>query len=308
MGAFWNGYCYSPAFNFSVTQKKDLFLPVERKTEFLPVAIHTRLGKDGPSQEDEYAEDENEDEGFFSPNVEEGKDLPEIPHYDSRHWSVIAKTGSPTEDRENYTVKLYLIPHGWSDPNDDIEDEDALGYGINEEDQAQECGVPFYLTTEIILPEGYRVLDMSFYGDDGRSNLSSGLDSGTGRERRQGLGLLLGNGSSSGPSDETIELWLLKYDALTFQVVPAKKDSKQVFLDDSAIDSQCQAHVQPAQGQEEEEEPAEQGVLFAKSKFCCCTQSSYHLSYQRILYKKYSSHGFVFAFPLFLLSPYGWDF
>lgn len=192
--------------------------------------------------------------------------MPEIPHYDSRHWSVIAKTSCPAEDKENYTIKLYLIPHGWADPNDEIEDEDALGYGIGEEDlQAQECGVPFYLTTEIILPDGRRVLDMAFYGDDGRSNLSSGLDSGTGRERRQALGLLLGNKPPSGASEEVLELWLLEYDSLAFQVIAAKKDSKQVFLDENIVDSQCQAFAQPLR-EAQEESDGEDGVVLAKSK------------------------------------------
>lgn len=247
--------------------RTDLFLPVERKTEFLPVAIHTRLGRDWSPLQEEYADAEKQDEekdGFFSPNVVEGKVPTGISHYHSRHWSIIAKTSSPFESRENYTVKLYLIPHSSMDPTDELDDEDILGYGNGDESDGQGCGIPFYLTAEIILPSGRRVLDMSFYGDDGRSNLSSGIDSGTGRERRQALGLLLGDAPSHGSSDENMELWLLPYDSILFEAVLAKKDSKQVFLDDGEIDNKCQVRAQPVTSLDEAHE--EEGVVFAKSK------------------------------------------
>jgi hypothetical protein len=238
---------------------------VERKTEFLPVAIHTRVGKDGSAEDDEYGEDEEDEEGFFSPKISAGKSLPDIPSFDCRQWAVIAKTSSPTETRDGYAVKLYMIPNGWKSLAVEDDNYDTLGCDIEEEDGSNECGVPFYLTTEIDLPSGRRVLDMGFYGDDGRSNLSSGLDSGTGRERRQALGLLLGCGAESDSTEESIELWLLPYDNLTYQVIPAKKDSKQVFLDDGKVDHHCKVAAQPLTNLEDEC-PAE-GVVYAKSKW-----------------------------------------
>ena len=240
---------------------------MERKTEFLPVAIHSRVGKGYCSKEDylDNDQDETDDAGLLSPRILPGKSLPGSPSYDCRHWSIIAKTSSPTDSRENYSVKLYLIPHGWGNPSEDSEDdEDDLGFGIEENDIdgcARDCGVPFYLATEIILPLSYRVLDMGFYGDDGKSSLSSGLDSGTGRERRQALGLLLSF------QEESIELWLLPYDNLTFQVIPTKKDSKQVFLDDGDIDNQCQLFARARTSTDDDEQEEDEGFVCAKSKF-----------------------------------------
>jgi hypothetical protein len=243
---------------------------VERKTEFLPVAIHSRVGNDSSSTEqDNGIEDEVEDEGYFRPRVVAGKSLPDIPHFNCRQWSIIAKTSSPTESRESYTVKLYLIPHGWSDSLDNPQD-DLLAFGLEPDDAPQDCGVPFYLTADIILPPGSRVLDMGFYGDDGNSTLSASLDKNSGRERRQALGLLLGSKNSAESSEDSIELWLVPYDHLSFQVIATKKDSKQIFLDDNEIDSECQVHAKARASLDEEAEEAEDGVVFAKSKFLSC--------------------------------------
>lgn len=264
--AIANVFEYPRTYMSRSVYRLDLFLPVERKTEFLPVAIHSRVGKDCSKQEyDYFGEDKVEDEGYFSPSVIEGKALPDIPHYNCRQWSVIAKTNSPTESIENYVVKLYLIPHGWSESADCPED-DILAFGLEPDDTVQECGVPFYLTTEIFLPVDHRVLDMGFYGDDGNSKLFSGLDDKTsGRERRQALGLLLGcKNTEVDSTEDAIELWLMPYDNIQFQVVPTKKDSKQIFLDDGDISSECQVQAKARTSLEEDEE--EDGVVFAKTR------------------------------------------
>lgn len=231
------------------------------------MAIHSRVGRDSSNQEYErYGEEDVEEEGYFEPRVVEGGPLPGISHFNCRQWSVIAKTNSPTESRESYTVKLYMIPHGWSDSTDNPQD-DSLAFGMEPDDTPRDCGVPFYLTTEIILPPEHRVLDMGFYGDDGKSTLSSGLDKNSGRERRQALGLLSCSKTSVESSEDSIELWLLPYDHLGFQVVPAKKDSKQIFLDDGDIGSESQVHAKARTSLDDEGEEEEDGVVFAKSKF-----------------------------------------
>ncbi|CAB9499003.1 expressed unknown protein [Seminavis robusta] len=243
----------------------DLFLPVERKTEFLPVAIHSRMGRDQPKPEFDFDSEDVADEGFFSPTVLESSKV-NVPHFYCRQWSIIAKTTPPSAaSNENYTVKLYMIPHGWSDSTDGLDDLLAFtNFDVEEEDLLQECGLPFYLTTEIVLPEGRRILDLAFYGDDGKSNLTSGVDSGPGRERRQALGLLLAsNQAVTSAQEKSIELWLIEYDSLKYQAVAAKKDSKQIFLDDGEIQSECRV-IAKAQGSEEIEE--EEGVVFAKAR------------------------------------------
>ena len=246
-------------------RRLDLFLPVERKTEFLPVAIHSRVGKGAPTREKVYydSEDDTENElGYLSPNVLSDKSLPGISCYDCRQWSVIAKTKSPSEMSGNYTVKLYLIPHQWVDPDEDAEGD--FGLGIDAIVDPSECGTPFYLTTEILLPAGGRVLDMRFYGDDGKSNLSSGLDSGSGMEQRQALGVLLSRRKELPSMDDSIELWMLQYDDLVFQPMPTKKDSKQIFLDDGKIDPKCQVL---ARARVSEDDEKTEGHLIVKSKY-----------------------------------------
>lgn len=242
----------------------DLFLPVEKKSAFLPVAIHSRVGKGAPQLEDDFNGelDETDNGGYLSPSVLPMESLPGITNFDCRHWSIIAKTCAPSDEDQSYAVKLYLIPHDWVDPMEEEEDDGEFGLGIDAGDLGAGCGVSFYLTTEVVLPAGGSVLDMGFYGDDGKSNLSSGLDSGTGVERRQALGIILSRQELPSPA-KSIELWMFRYDDLTFQVIKTKRDSKQIFLDDGEIDGQCRVL---AQAQSSDDDEAEDGCLLATSK------------------------------------------
>jgi hypothetical protein len=245
---------------------------VERKTEVLPVAIHTRMGRDQSKEEDDFDGEEVDEEGFFSPTVLEGTLLPGVPHYNCRQWSCFAKTSPPSESLGNYTVKLYMIPNGWEETSDGLDD--LLDFMGCDDEDLLECGIPFYLTTEIVLPGGRRVLDIAFYGDDGKSNLASAVDTEPGRERRQALGLLLSGEQMVESQEKPMELWVVPYDNLIYQAIAAKKDSKQIFLDDSNIHSDCRVYAK-ARGSNDNDE-LQDGAVLAKSKLAS-TETSFFL-------------------------------
>jgi hypothetical protein len=220
------------------------------------------MGRDHSKQEDDFDGEEVDEEGFFSPTVLEGAFLPGVPHYSCRQWSCLAKTSPPSASNDNYTVKVYMIPHGWEESSDGLDD--LLDFTGCDDDDLLECGIPFYLTTEIVLPGGRRVLDIAFYGDDGKSSLASESDTEPGRERRQALGLLLAGEQTLASQEMPFELWVLPYDNLTYQAIAAKKDSKQIFLDDGDIHSDCRV-VAKARGSNDSDEQQD-GVVLAKSK------------------------------------------
>jgi hypothetical protein len=187
-------------------------------------------------------EEEEEDLSYFSPKVHNKSSLESS--LDCRQWSIVAQAGSDS------CIQLVAIPLGWKDPssmdsNDDLADE---GQDSSE--------IPFYLTSKLILPESCRVQDLAFYSDDGKSALSSGADSGTGKEGRQKLGVLVAQ-------QEQLELWLMKYDQIVWQVV---RFESICVLDVDAVDEYC--HVQPLVKEEGEEQDNDQdeGVLRAQSK------------------------------------------
>ena len=58
---------------------------------------------------------------------------------------------------------------------------------------------------------------------------------------------------------------MVPYDNFTYQVVPTKKDSKQIFLDDGNIAEESKVYAR-ARTSLEDEDCTEEGVVFAKSK------------------------------------------
>lgn len=146
------------------------------------------------------------------------------------------------------TIQLFCLPLGWKQKND-IEN---ISNKIND--------IPFYLTSKLILPVGGQILKIGFYGDDGKSSLSSGVDSGTGIEGRQKIGFIYQNHS---PSSAT-ELWATTYDSLSWQAVPFDP----MLLNFSQVDTNCSKKILPVSIGESRDE--EDGILFARCKF------SYH--------------------------------
>jgi hypothetical protein len=153
-----------------------------------------------------------------------------------RQWFLIAQASKTI-------IQLFCLPLGWTqkDPDDNDTDRDDISY---------------YLTAKLILPaEGY-ILQIAFYGDDGKSSLSSGMDSGSGMEGKQKIGFIYQNSSSS----SVTELWTTTYDSLLWQAVPF--DS--MLLNASQVDSTCSRNIVPISLAEEYDE---EEVLVAHSKF-----------------------------------------
>jgi hypothetical protein len=216
----------------------DIILP--RNEAGSPLAIHTRIGRD-PGEVEGFDQGE-EEPSYFSPKVQDKSSLESS--LDCRQWSIVAQAGSDS------CIQLVAIPLGWKDPssmdsNDILADEGKDGSEI-----------PFYLTSKLILPESCQIQDLAFYSDNGKSALSSGTDSGTGKEGRQKLGVILIT------QQEQLELWLMKYDQILWQVVPFES----ILLDADAVDAYC--HVQPLVKEDEEEQDNVQdgGILRAQSK------------------------------------------
>ena len=284
------------------------------------VAIHSRIGRDPPpnSEEngrtDEY-EDEEDEPSYFSPRRfvfyttnEEGMGavdsnvLPQAGFSKSlacRHWSMVAQaTGN--------VIQLFAIPLGWKDNSntshegnhldtldddeffDDDDDDDDENGEDNPSGSRLSNSIAFYLTTKLTLSvESERqceIRDVSFYGDNGKSSLSSGMDRGTGKESRQKLALLLSTKSDEQEDGEQLELWLLSYDTVMWQVIPVSTDQSQqskmsLISFDQLDDGQYALIVEPLPLKQQDEE-RQQGVdddqmetgtekVFAKSTFNC---------------------------------------
>ena len=230
----------------------DVFLPRVPENEECKVATHSRVGRDMKSSiflDDDDEEEEEEARTYFLPKIDD-----ESNHYanlssksgleNCRQWFVIAQA-------HGTTIQLFCLPLGWKQNNDegdyDIEDENS-----NKND------IPFYLTSKLILPDGGQVLKIGFYGDDGKSSLSSGVDSGTGIEGRQSIGFMYQKKSQT-PS--TTELWTTSYDSLSWQAVPFDP----MLLSFSQVDSNCTKEIISISLEESRDE--EDGILFARCKF-----------------------------------------
>jgi hypothetical protein len=200
------------------------------------VAIHPRVGRDAVL-DDPDEDDEEEEPTYFLPRVAKHSyaTLPEC--LDCRQWSIIAQA------HEN-TVQLYCLPLGW---NESAEDGDL------EEEVTDD--LPFYLTAKLVLPSSGFVREVGFYGDDGKSSLSSGNDSGSGKEGRQKLGILY--------QEEQLELWLTSYDSLLWQAVPFES----ILMDPSEVEGHCTRTVQAMPDiSEEDQELLEDDIMWAQCK------------------------------------------
>lgn len=203
----------------------DLRLPMESSV-FTCLAM--RIGRDVLVSSDPWDEEDEADEEaqstYFSPKIASNDAVSDGVEMEyCRQWAVGATA------QENF-VQLFAIPLGWRDP----EEEDAPW--DDEEDAGRD--IPFYLTTKMVLPSGGSIRDIGFYGDDGKSSLSSGNDSGTGKERRQKIGILYQQQDSS---SSQLELWLASYDSVRWQRIVFTPD----LLDHSQIEAFATCDLRP---------------------------------------------------------------
>jgi hypothetical protein len=171
---------------------------------------------------DNSAEEENAERSFFLPLVAEHcySHLPSNGLNACRHWFVIAQASAST-------IQLFALPVGWKRAHTGGHTS-YVDFDPDQDSNSDNILPPFYLTTKVELSmDGVKtgsgkILQLGFYGDDGKSSLSSGQDSGTGREGRQKIVLLYEQyeTASEEVSIPKIDLWTFQYDLLNWQVLP----------------------------------------------------------------------------------------
>lgn len=214
---------------------KGIFLPRTLHNKECTIALHSRIGRDPSSYSLFWDDDDDDDDGggqdrsYFLPNISKSNRYATFPPSgleNCRQWFLIAQASKNV-------VQMFCIPLGWKEETfTDTEDLE-----IDDDESNEMDDIPFYLTTKLILPTESVVLQIEFYGDDGKSSLSSGIDSGSGMENKQKIGFTF----KKSPSSSTIELWTATYELLMWQAIPF--DS--MLLNASQIDPICSKHVLP---------------------------------------------------------------
>lgn len=177
------------------------------------LAVTTRLGQGGIDA-DQVAYGEDQPDGFFlPPTVDPPPSFPNAS--DFRQWSVLAQM------LDNSILQLHAFPLSWTMTANDVLDDEIVD-GLATE---------FAWTVQMSLPSEYTIRDLAFYGDDGKSSLSSGIDFGSVQEGRQRLGLLVSRKNYGGIAQpleadtESVELWVVPYDDLEYACVALQKDA-----------------------------------------------------------------------------------
>ena len=199
--------------------KIDVHLPINGVQS---CAIHPRIGIETFSCEDEALL-----EGAFRPMTTSE----DASFSCSRQWTVVALSRTLKNGQQG--IQLIILPLGTSNR--------------------------FVLCQCLVLPENYIIKEVGFYGDDGKSTLFSGEESGNGKEGRQSLGLLLENGLEQ-------ELWLIPYDKVLFEVIPTSGEEAMIDLSGLEIAMDSVVHVLP-KTDETEDDDAGPNVVHASSKF-----------------------------------------
>lgn len=200
----------------------EIFLPRTSLDKKCTIAIHSRIGRDASSLSF-FWNDDNEDEDIDcnEDTVGRGYFLPKIKYVSNRYGNL-----SPSSGLENCrqwfliaqasgdVIQLFCIPLGWKQDAVCRENENSMNFNFESNSPVR---IPFYLTTILnVSPTNGDVIGLQFYGDDGKSSVSSGIDSGTGVEEKQMIGFLY-KPSSSLPN---VEIWTVDYNSLNWQVVP----------------------------------------------------------------------------------------
>jgi hypothetical protein len=210
-----------------------------------------RIGRDVPASSDPWGEEDSNEEAeksYFAPRVcskDSSPDEAETSY--CRQWSIMVQV-------QDNKVLLFAIPLGWRDP----EDEDME---FDEEEAAEGAAIPFYLAAKMTLPPGGSIRDVGFYNDDGKSSLSSGNDSGTGKEGRQKLGILY---QQQQDDSSKLDLWLASYDDLIWQSLPFEA----TLIDGSQITGFASYNLQAMEEGEENgaSQTEDESIRYAQSK------------------------------------------
>ena len=212
-------------------------------------AIHSRIGGDANKLGSEAAH-------FFNPQLVYGDEY-SVGY--CRSWSILARVASFQGGDDN-SVHIFALPL----------DGKSSAFFDNDTDEDEDCSMPFYLSSRLVLPPPYRVQEVAFYGDDGNSSLSAGADgSGTGQEGRQAMGLLVTCPSTKENGTFSEELWLVQYDQALYHRVSFPSGTGReswIELDERALMGESVVQIQPLQESADEDETGGHGILRAKSK------------------------------------------
>lgn len=229
------------------------------------LAITTRIGKGGISRVSYYGE--AKPEGFFVPKVITSLDISSLPpsgvanikedkvHVPPsseafRQWSIVAHVHHRNQ------IKLHAFPLQWTATVDSVDDEDESDENSFEEDENEKhlkmiqrtLAAPFQWTSILSFPQDCLILDVSFYGDDGKSSLaltasSSATTSGgyntenTGKEGRQALCVLVAcqekNEDGINVPSSKLMLWLVDYDSISYSCEAIVIDNRTNEKDDN---------------------------------------------------------------------------
>ena len=178
---------------------------------------------------------------------------------DFRQWAVLAKTvvgtvATPDEADNNHshTVRLHALPLQWAQAG---------------------LGATTAWTVDLHLPRACHVVDLAFYQDDGKSSLSSGQDSGIGKEgSRQALGVLVQQQprQEDQESPNVTELWLIPYDHLIFDPISLSKHEgldNDLSLSMQAPESKFEVRFVEANCDEIDADDAlQEGIVYARTR------------------------------------------
>lgn len=121
----------------------------------------------------------------------------------------------------------------------------------------RKCKRDFILSQCLKLPPQCTIEDIGFYGDDGKSSLSTGKDTSTGKEGRQALSLIL-------KYETEQSLWLIDYDNIKFDVVPLANMDQIINLSRMPFNFTSSLLVLPWKDGEDNEEDG--SIIIARSK------------------------------------------
>ena len=163
-------------------------------------AITTRLGAGGLSV-DGWSFGEGPPTGFFDPHIICNDASSEDSGRACRQWALSSQSrGSGMEQDESCCViEIRAVPLPWYTV--------SLEHRWDDENRNLNTNFEFFLGANLQFPQGYKVHELAFYGDNGKSGLFTENTACT--ERRQALTALVGKETDQGYA---LELWLIDYD------------------------------------------------------------------------------------------------
>lgn len=217
------------------------------------VAVTTRLGMGGVNPTDvPFGEEEHN--GFFAP-VDDASDSATMSSNTYKEWCIIAEAIGNVVDGPKDTIQLNCLPLTWTG-TEEKDGDDHHGFAAN-----------VFWAAHFCLPEGCNIVEVKFYGDDGKSSLTSGEDGGIGKERRQSVGFRVERLSEEGICEE---FWLLSYDQSQFRRMSTRILSDRHFGINTDLTRSSKIYrymVLPVpESFDEEEDVAPHGTVFAKTR------------------------------------------